>query len=207
MRASALRYVDVMWFLFHILQLLLIRYTTKLALDQQFYNETFVKIRPPLILVTAMENACLLNYPLNTQVLPIVFNIECRTIRTEGGFDSQLAGVPNKISTHFVFLATGSSRQVEICSLENCYVFVICIFTQYCNHFIIGHLHLVVTVLWRQLIARFSRQAWWRHEIIWSRTPIFGTPHHCQNMEQKTNALVGLAAPQLTILQIIGFPE
>jgi len=31
--------------------------------------------------------------------------------RTGGGFDIQLAGVPNKLSAHFVLLATGSSRQ------------------------------------------------------------------------------------------------
>lgn len=47
--------------------------------------------------------------------------------RTGGGFDIQLAGGRNKLSAHFVLLATGSSRQVEIYSLEICYVFVICI--------------------------------------------------------------------------------
>ena len=73
--------------------------------------------------------------------------------RTGGGFDIQLAGVANKLSAHFVLLATGSSRKVKICSLENCYVFLICIFKQYCDHFIIGHLHLLVTELWRLFIV------------------------------------------------------
>ena len=65
-RASALRYVGVMWFLFHVLQLLLIRFTQQLALDLQIYNETSVKIAPPLILLTVIGSACLWISSLDT---------------------------------------------------------------------------------------------------------------------------------------------
>ena len=72
--ASTLKYVGVSWFLFHVLQLLPIRFTReKLMLHKHIY-ETRLKIKPLLIYV--IRSACLLISRVDIYVLPIIFTIE-----------------------------------------------------------------------------------------------------------------------------------
>ena len=63
----------VMWFIFHVLQLMAIR-CTQGKLCREIYDEATTKIGPSfLILVMMIENACVLILQFNTLISPILW--------------------------------------------------------------------------------------------------------------------------------------
>jgi hypothetical protein len=80
----SLRYAGVIWFIFHVLQLLPIRFTQQnlccinISMMKHLQEPNWKSDFPWLFMV--IESACLLTSWLNTYVLPIVVTIECRIV-------------------------------------------------------------------------------------------------------------------------------